>query len=344
MSSNPFRPLQLGKLVVELPVFLAPMAGYTDSAMRALCARQGCCMSFTEVANSEALIRHSRQTMHLFETDPEERLTGAHIYGRHPETMAGAARLARELGRFQSVDINAGCPVRKIVAKGAGAALMGDPARLEAIVKAVCAAVDMPVTVKTRIGLRPDALNILDVSAAVENGGAAALFLHARAASNLHKGEADWAMLAAVKQKRRIPIIGNGGVKTAADAAAMMTQTGVDGVMVGRGAVGNPWFFKEVCCLAAGTEFVPPSDAERRCMIEEHLNRLIALKILERRYRRRAGLPPEQSASLHFRAHLIRYLVGYRNCRSVIQRLETIKTPEGILQAVDEVLGAGRNS
>jgi nifR3 family TIM-barrel protein len=273
---------------------------------------------------------------------PDEPPVAAHLYGAAPEVMAEAARLVEPLGRFAAIDINAGCPVRKIVAKGAGAALMGDPERLRAIVAAVRQAVSLPVTVKTRIGLRPDRNNALDVARAAQDGGAAALAVHARFASQHHRGDARWDVLAAVKQALDIPVIGNGGIDTAEDAPAMFRQTGVDGVMVGRAAIGNPWIFRQIDEALAGRPPSMPSPRERRAAIVEQLDRLVALKTLERRYRRRGSMDPDQAAALHFRGHLYKYLAGLPGWAAVRRRLNELASVRAVLEASDEVLDAAR--
>jgi hypothetical protein len=167
--------LSIGNVTLDIPVILAPMAGYTDVAMRPACLHLGCGMVMTEVVSAEGVIRDSHRTLHILDTAPGERPIAAHLYGADPGALAAAAAICEEMGRFDSIDINCGCPVRKIVAKGAGAALMAKPERIEAIVCAVRAAVRLPVTVKTRIGLRPDRLNISEVAQAVEGAGAAAI-------------------------------------------------------------------------------------------------------------------------------------------------------------------------
>jgi len=164
--------LHVGSVRISPPVMLAPMAGYTDAAFRWQCMQHGCGASFTEVVNAEGIVHGSPMTMHLLGTEPGEHPVAAHIYGRNPDSMAVAAAIIAGLGRFDFIDINGGCPVRKIVAKGCGVALMKDPPRIEAIVRAIRGAVALPVTVKTRAGLKPDAVLVSDVAAAAEEQAA----------------------------------------------------------------------------------------------------------------------------------------------------------------------------
>ncbi|MBA4388304.1 MAG: tRNA dihydrouridine synthase DusB [Verrucomicrobia bacterium] len=327
----------MGSLTLDQPVLLAPMAGYTDSAFRSICMRLGAAMCFTEVTNAEGLARDSKPTFHLLETSPEEHPISGHIYGVKPDVMAQAAAIIEKLGKFSSIDINCGCPVRKIVAKGAGAALMKSPKKIEEIVRAVRAATSLPVTVKTRIGFHVDKTHMLDIAKAAEAGGASAICVHARFAANHHSGPADWEALAVLKQNLRIPLIGNGGINKPDDALAMIRQTGVDGVMIGRAAVGNPWVFAEILSLLAGRGYQPPTMEERKAVILEHLDRQIALKIKERLHRRRATLPPDQSAVLHFRGHLFRYLHAFPGFAGIKRTFQTLKTVDAVKAAIDYV-------
>jgi tRNA-dihydrouridine synthase B len=313
------------------------MAGYTDNAFRSLCRRYHSGAVFTEVVNAEGIVRGSRPTLHLLETLPGERPIAAHIYGANPDSMAQAAAIIEKLGRFDFIDINCGCPVRKIVAKGAGAALMKTPEKIETIVRAIRSAVALPVTVKTRIGYSPDKMNISEVAHAVEAGGGQAIFIHARFAANQHRGPADWETLARIKTERTIPVIGNGGVLVAQDALDMFSQTHVDGVMIGRAAVGNPWIFDEIRCLAEGKPYTAHSLEEHRAVIFEHLEKLTALT--KKQYRRRKSKRPiEDSAVLQFRAHLVRYLAGFHGFSEVRRRLQNLHSPAALQEAVDSVI------
>jgi len=334
------RPLAIGELSIPFPVALSPMAGYTDAAFRIMCSRYGCGFSMTEVVNAQAILYGSKTTLSLLVKDPEEGPVGAHLYGSDPGVMAEAAQVVEGLGRFKFIDVNAGCPVRKIMAKGAGAALIGDPGRIAAIVAAIRAAVRLPVTVKTRIWLTPDRTNIREIAQGVEEAGGAAIAIHARYACHVHSGPAHWDLLAQVKAERRIPVLGNGGVQKAADVLRMVAETGVDGVLIGRAAVGNPWIFEEAAALARGETPRAHGVEEQRAVIVEHLARLTRLKEDEQRSCRRRHTP-EVTASLHFRAHLYRYLTGFGRWVEVRRSLNTIHRHEQIMAAVDHVLGHG---
>ena len=314
------------------------MAGYTDAVFRSLCRRYKSALSFTEVVSSTGIARKIPQSMHYLETFPGESPTAAHMYGSEPEIMAEAAQVAESLGRFSLIDINCGCPVRKVQHKGAGVALMRHPQKICDIVRAVTAAVKLPVTVKTRLGLSKDLTNIQEVAHAIEEGGAKALFLHARVAANRHSGPAAWEELKKIKDQLHIPVVGNGGIQKPEDAMAMIAATGVDGVMIGRAAIGNPWIFTAIYNLFHGEKYTPPTDKERYALIAEHLTKLQELVHREDEYRRHRRLDAERTACRHFRAHLVKYISGYHGMRELLRQLNQLDTQETLLAAVRELL------
>ena len=337
------RCLQIGDLVVDPPFILAPMAGYTNSPFRRLCRRYGCGLVFTEMVTAEGVSRRSPPTMHYLETRPEEEPIAAHLYGSDPDGLAEAARVVESLGRFSLIDINCGCPVPKITRKGAGAALMKDPGRIREIVREVSRAVSLPVTVKTRLGLSPDRGGILEILEAVEEGGGKALFLHGRFAGDRHGGPADWEAIARVKEASSIPVIGNGGIAAAHEAAAAMKRYGVDGVMIGRAALGNPWIFEECRCLRSGKPFTPPTDEERRRVIAEHLKMLYRHLLGEARLRRYPESNAGNAACREFYGHLARYLAGRTGLGELKKSIALKKSIEDLLADVDSLLGTRYN-
>lgn len=331
-------PLKIGNVSVGFPVVLAPMAGYTDAAFRSLCRDFHCGMAYTEVINAQAVVHGSKLTMHMLETAKNERPAGAHIYGSDPQVMAEAAAIIEKLGCYDLIDVNCGCPVRKIVARGAGAALMNDPGKIAEIVRAIGDAVTLPVTIKTRIGPSPDRHNISEIAQAAEKAGAGAIAIHARYTSCKHSGASDWNALARIKSECSIPIIGNGGVKTAEDALRMFNETGVDGVMIGRAAVGNPWIFDEIFHIVNSMDYRPHSIEEHRKIIIEHLDRLISLKAKDPKYRKRRHGPYDQGAARHFRGHLFRYLSGFHGWNRIKRDMQTMNSREAVIRAVEDVL------
>lgn len=342
MTEFQLQPLQIGPLRVEWPVFLAPMAGFTDGAFRSLCLEQGCGAVVSEMVNAYGMTIGHVRTGYFLDTWGDEHPIGAQIYGSDPAIMAVAAARVAELGRFDFLDINAGCPMPKIRNRGDGAGLMRDPAKMAEITRQVKAAVGgrMAVTVKTRIGWCADTINVLETTAAVEEAGAEAIFLHGRVAAVRHSGPADWNLIAETKRARKIPVIGNGGVKTAAGVFAMVRETGVDGVMVGRVALGNPWLFRQIRALAEGREAGLPSVDEVRATIHEHLRR--EMELLERRGAKELKLGVELTACLLLRAHLVRYLRGFRGIRTLAVTLDQRQDRATLLGRIDEVLATGR--
>ena len=342
MSGFVFQPLNIGSLRVDWPVFLAPMAGYTDGAFRSLCLEQGCGAVVTEMVSAHGLIRHHLRTEHFLDTWEDEQPIGAQIYGSDPGVMAEAAALVADLKRFDFLDINAGCPMPKIRNRGDGAGLMRDPAKMAEITRQVKAAVAgaLPVTVKTRIGWDADSVNVLETTAGVEEAGAEAIFVHGRVASVRHAGPSDWNLIAEVQRARRIPVIGNGGVKVAADVFRMVRETGVGGVMIGRVALGNPWLFRDIRNLAAEREPRRPEIAEVRAAIHEHLRR--ELELMARRGKRELKLGAELTACRVLRPALVRYLRGFRGFGVLARTLEERVDAATLLKRVDAVLASGR--
>ena len=337
---TPIEPMRIGSLTIPIPLVLAPMSGYTDSPFRRLCRAYGCGLVFTGLISAEGIVFSNPRTLNYVHSSSEERPVAAHIYGSSPETLAYAAQTVESLGQFDLIDINCGCPVPKIMKKGAGAALMEDQEKIYRIVKVVSEAVSLPVTVKTRLGISPELANISEIAQAVEEGGASALFLHARFASAGHSGPADWDMLKRIVRERSIPVIGNGGAMSGHDAIDMLRRTGVAGVMVGRGAIGNPWIFEEARSLLTGEVYKPPTVEERRETIDVHLHSLFALMDEENARRKRPRLFTERATCHKFRGHLVKYLAGFPKKRATRSRLMGLETIDAVLSTVDEILGS----
>ncbi len=327
--------MQVGSLKTETPFFLAPMAGYTDAAFRSICKDFGAAMVYTEVAVAQGLMRDSKPSWHLMETVDGEQPVAGHIYGSNPEVMAATAVMIEKSGRFATIDINCGCPVRKIVAKGAGAALIRTPELIGEIVAAVKAAVSIPITVKTRIGFDDGKERITEIAQAAEESGAAMIAIHGRYAANHHRGDVDWDMIARIKSERGIPVMGNGGILTAEEALGRMDETGVDGIMIARGAVGRPWIFEEIACLQSGKPIPERTHTELREIIQLHLNRLLALKKKESLYRKKGTFLIDRGAAMHFRCHLIQYLSGFADWSDIRRRLNAIDSTADIMDIVD---------
>ena len=253
-------------------MLLAPMAGVTDIAMRTLCREQGADMTFTEMVSAKGLSYANEKTRHLLDLAEGEDQVAVQVFGHEPDTMASQAAWIEEAlgGALSFIDINMGCPVRKIAGKGDGSALMKDPELAAAIASAVSDAVEHPVTCKFRRGWAIDEETAPEFAKRMEQAGVAAVTVHGRFAEQMYRGQADWGVIARVKEAVAIPVVGNGDVKCGADAVALFDQTGCDGVMVARGAQGNPWIFAEVKAALAGSAYEPPTIEERLDMARRH--------------------------------------------------------------------------
>jgi len=244
VPSPPFvaPPLAIGPLCLQSGLILAPLAGYTDLPFRLLCRENGAALCVSEMISCHGLVHNQKNTYDLLRTVAEERPFAVQLFGSDPELMGRAAAIV-SLMPVDLIDINMGCPVRKVVKKGCGVALMKDPQRAEAIIRAVCARTPLPVTVKFRSGWTGESINAPEFAAMAETSGAAAVTIHARTWAQGFGGRADRAVIKAVKAAVSIPVIGNGDIASYSEGLAMMAETGCDGVMAGRGALGNPWLF-----------------------------------------------------------------------------------------------------
>jgi len=280
--------MSIAALLSENPLVLAPLAGYTDLAFRLLCREQGAGICVTEMISCHGLVHEQKNTLVLLNSAPADHPLGVQLFGADPEAMGrAAARISPELADF--IDINMGCPVRKVTRKGAGSALMKTPELAGEIIRAVVAHTTLPVTVKFRSGWTQDTITAPDFARMAEQAGAAAVTVHGRTWSQGFSGSADWQVIKTVKQAVSIPVIGNGDVLCHEDSQRMRAQTGCDGVMIGRGALGNPWVFS-----FAGR---PATLSARMPVLRRHLE-------LARKY-----LPAEKML-FRIKNHLARYLAG----------------------------------
>ncbi len=252
----------------EFPVILAPLEDITDSAFRNICVRHGADLVYTEFVSSEALVRSAVKSTTKMMFDEAERPLGIQIFGNGVEAMRNAALLAEEQNP-ELIDINFGCPVRKVAMKGAGAALLKDIPLMVAITREVVNAVKLPVTVKTRLGWDENSKVIADVAERLQDVGIQALTIHGRTRAQMYSGEADWTLIGEVKNNARIriPVIGNGDIDSAPKAAEMFNRYGVDAIMVGRAAIGNPWIFNSIKTFMRNGEIIPPPDLGERIAV-----------------------------------------------------------------------------
>lgn len=257
-------------------LILAPMAGVTDGPFRRLAQRYGAEMTVSEMVASQAMIRHTPKSLKLATHEAGEGVMAVQIAGADPVVMATAARMNVDRGAT-IIDINMGCPVKKIAKSHAGAALMRDEGLAERIMAAVVAAVPVPVTVKMRLGWDDQHRNALALARLAEANGVQAVTVHGRTRAQMYAGTADWQAIAAIKAGVSIPVIGNGDVTTPEKARMMWEMTGVDGIMIGRGAIGSPWIFREVAhYLRTGTLLAAPEPAEKMAVVIEHFEQIVA--------------------------------------------------------------------
>jgi tRNA-dihydrouridine synthase B len=267
----------LGEIEVKNGVLCAPICGATKVPYRQLAQRYGADLCYTEMITSAALVRSTERSFELARIGPDEQRVGAQICGSDAELLAEASRMLEARG-FATIDLNAGCPVKKVVGQGSGAALMKDPARLEALVRAMSDAVSVPVTIKIRSGWSKGSVNAIDIARAAEQGGAGWVSIHGRPRSERHSGTVDFETMAEVKGAVSIPVIGNGGIFSPEDAVEMVEKTGCDAVMIGRGGFGRPWFFEDCARALRGEAQRPRPDArELEVILLEHLEGLLDL-------------------------------------------------------------------
>lgn len=266
----------------ERPLALAPMDAITDAPARRLARRYGADLVYTEFVSAEGLVHEVRQSFLKMVIAPEERPVAIQIFGSRIAAVVAASQLAQAAGP-DLLDLNFGCPARKVAGKGGGAGLLREPDKLEAMARAVVRAVALPVTAKVRLGWDAQSINVLDVCRRLEQAGVVAVTVHARTRSQGYGAAPDWSWIARVKQAVGIAVVGNGNVQSPADAARMFAETGCDGVMIGRAAMGNPWIFREVRhYLETGQHLAPPSFEERSAVLLEYL-RAAAVEKGERR-------------------------------------------------------------
>lgn len=320
--------MQIGNIDLGYrPLFLAPMEDVTDASFRLLAREFGASIVVTEFVNADAIVRSVPSTLRKMEVADEERPVAIQLYGRDPQTMAEAAKVAEE-ARPELIDLNFGCPVKKVAGKGAGAGMLRDIPLMLEIIRSVAKAVELPVTVKTRLGWDSDHIIIEELAEQIQEAGAQALTIHGRTRSQMYKGEADWAPIARVKQNPNItiPIIGNGDVTSGEIALQRFETTGVDAVMVGRGAIGQPWIFEEMRACLDGKE-VPQHPTE---WYVEVLKRMLHESIVK--------CQNELKGILHFRRHLaitplFKGIPDFKNHRIAMLRANT---EVELLQLIDQ--------
>lgn len=277
MTTQTQQTLQTLRLPQTTPIALAPMAGVTDLPFRVICRELGADYTVSEMVSAKALLFRNSKTFAMLEVDPREHPVAIQLFGSVPEELARGAKIVAEHGA-DIIDFNMGCPVHKIVANGEGSALMKDPERAYACLAALVDAVDLPVTVKFRAGWDEEHRNAVEIAQLAEKAGVAAVAVHGRTRGQFYSGRADWDIIRQVKEAVSIPVLGNGDVFSAQDALDLLEASHCDGIMIARGAQGNPWIFREVKAALAGLPIPPVTLEERFTMVRRHLRDLIAFK------------------------------------------------------------------
>ena len=317
--------MHIGNIEVKNPVFLAPMAGVTDWAFRTICAELGAGVTVTEMVSSRALVYKDKKSAKLLRKN-EGSVCGAQIFGNDPEIMAQGAKLALEISGCDFIDINMGCPMPKIANSGDGCGLMRTPELAGEILAAVVKAVDVPVTVKCRLGWDKGNINVLEFTKRMEDNGAALVTVHGRTRSQLYTGMADWDMIHKVKDQLSIPVIANGDITGGEAAVKCLKRTGADGLMIGRSVFGDPWIFEEVNTALRGEEY------PGRPILKDRID--VAVK----QFQLSEADHGEHIACLEARKHFAWYLRGVSHSSFYKKEITSLNSMEDIYRVAKDVV------
>ena len=313
-------------------VRLAPMCGVTDHVFQGICAEMGCAQGYTEMISAMGYLcaPGQRAVQDLMIRGPQEKKLVLQLFGREPDVVSEAAARMEALGRFDGIDLNMGCPAHKIAPSGEGCGLMRVPDVAEEMMRKTVRAVSLPVSVKMRLGWDRDHMNAVDLARRAEDAGISEITVHGRTREQQYSGEADWEEIQRVSESVSIPVLGNGDIFSAGQAVSLMKKYRVAGVMIGRGAMGNPWIFRQIAALSRGEAAEAVSPADRLAMIRTHYGRMLAWK-------------PKQIAVREMRKHIGWYIHGLRGasrCRAEINRTEE---PEAVLRILEELISEGKD-
>ncbi len=318
--------MQIGNLTLSGNIFLAPMAGVTDLPFRLLCKEQGASLVYTEMVSAKAMHYNDTETLKLTETHQDERPVAVQIFGSEPEIMAEAAERLSRREDIALIDINMGCPAPKIVKNGEGCTLMKNPKLVRSIARAVVNSSLKPVTVKIRKGWDDKSINAIEIAAICEEEGVKAVTVHGRTREQYYSGNADWSIIKDVKSALTIPVIGNGDIKSPEDAKKMLDISGCDGIMVGRGAQGNPWIFKNIAdYLGKGTYKSKP-------------NNILLLETILRHYSLMEHFKGDRTAVLEMRKHIGWYFHGFYDSAKLRAKIFATQNKEEIVEILKNAL------
>ncbi len=316
--------LKIGNVTLDNNIVLAPMAGVTDLPFRLLCKEQGAGLICMEMVSAKAIYFNNKNTMELMEIHPGECPVSLQLFGSDPDIIAEMAKRIEERP-FAILDINMGCPVPKVAGNGEGSALMRNPKLVAEIVEKTARAIAKPVTVKIRKGFNENEVNAVEIAHIAEECGAAAVAVHGRTREQYYSGKADWDIIRQVKEKVKIPVIGNGDIVDGASAKAMLETTGCDGLMIGRGAQGNPWIFREILYyLETGKRMPLASKEEKAAVIKRHIE-------LQMQYK------GEYTGVREMRKHLAWYSAGLPGSAAFRNSVNLMETKEELLASVDKI-------
>jgi tRNA-dihydrouridine synthase B len=317
--------MNIGNLILQGRVFLAPLAGVADAPFRIIAKRFGAALVYTEMVSAEGTLRDNPGTLKLLDFSPEERPIAVQLFGANPQSIASACRQINRI-RPDIIDLNCGCPVRKVVKTGGGAALLKDLKLIRNVISAMIDSTEFPVTVKIRSGWDKDSLVALEVAGMVQECGASAITIHPRTQKEGFSSKADWSLIAEIKKAVNIPVIGSGDVFSPEDAKEMLEQTGCDAIMIGRGALGNPWIFSRTNHFLKHGKMLPePSMEEKIRICIEHAELSVS----------RFG---EKSGIRKMRKHMAWYTSGTPGCRELRQKLFALETLEQVKHTFHDYL------
>lgn len=319
------RPICFGKLRIDTPLFLAPMAGVTDLSYRQICREQGCGVTCTEMVSAKAIFYNNKNTWELMKIGENEHPVAIQLFGSDPEIVSAMAHRIED-GPYDIIDLNMGCPVPKVVNNGEGSALMRDPVLVEKLLTALVKAVKKPVTVKFRKGFDDEHVNAVEIAKIAEACGVAAVAVHGRTRAQYYSGKADWDIIRQVKEAVQIPVIGNGDIFTPEDAGRMLTETGCDGLMAARGAQGNPWLFHRILHYLETGEVLPKPGLEE---VAEMILRHTQMEIAEK---------GENIGMKEMRKHIGWYTAGLPGSAALRRQTNLLET----YQELRELLGSWR--